>query len=188
MKHYYLPYYSGDSGWYISPWSGSLLQAPAARLDLGKLELPKKLENALAVCDDPFSCRWLLQQSDPLLDPTVFANVEKSYHRLVRISSRRFLLSILYARLNHPCVDTTHEVFSALSQVPDAVENRAIRCLQRCLTAAKTSKSFKKDGILFIGASIDSLTMHAWILEDGMQPDPYDRQWINYRPLLAFCF
>jgi hypothetical protein len=30
--------------------------------------------------------------------------------------------------------------------------------------------------------------MHAWIIENGTQPDPQDREWILYRPLLALYY
>lgn len=52
----------------------------------------------------------------------------------------------------------------------------------------KTSKTFKKDGILFIGASLPSGKMHAWIIENGIQPDRLDRNWIMYRPMLALYY
>lgn len=27
--------------------------------------------------------------------------------------------------------------------------------------------------------------MHAWIVEDGKQPDPFDDMWINFQPVAA---
>jgi hypothetical protein len=62
------------------------------------------------------------------------------------------------------------------------------RCLQRCLSVAKTSSSFQKSGVIFIGALLPLREMHAWIIEDGQQPDNEDRDWINFTPLLALCF
>lgn len=188
MRHYYLPAVIGDFSWHISPWTGSLLRKRATPAKHAPLHLPEKLKSALALCENPFSCRWASQPSDVFLDGNDFASLEKCYRRLLMLGSGRFFLSTLYARQRLPCVDTTHEVFSGLSRIRDASENRSVRCLQRCLTAVKTSRSFPDGGVLFIGACTDALTMHAWILEDGMQPDPYDRQWINYRPLVAFSY
>jgi hypothetical protein len=61
-------------------------------------------------------------------------------------------------------------------------------CLQKALTVAKTSKKFKTHGVLFIGAQLPLKNMHAWIIEDGIQPDQADRNWINYLPLLALAY
>ena len=48
--------------------------------------------------------------------------------------------------------------------------------------------NFKKNGVLFIGAQLPLKSLHAWIIEDNFQPDRDDRQWINYRPLLALTY
>ena len=61
-------------------------------------------------------------------------------------------------------------------------------CLQKALTVAKVSKKFKSHGVLFIGAQLPLKSMHAWIIEDGIQPDQSDRKWINYLPLLALAY
>ena len=58
-------------------------------------------------------------------------------------------------------------------------------CLQRAFLASKISKSFEANGVIFIGAFLPTGDMHAWIIENGIQPDSDDRGWINYRPLLA---
>ena len=56
-------------------------------------------------------------------------------------------------------------------------------CLPRALFIATTSKRFKKHGTLFIGTFLPTVRMHAWVMEDGMQADRYDNQWIYYRPV-----
>lgn len=69
--------------------------------------------------------------------------------------------------------------------LPDQQVNRTSLCLQRSLLVAKVSQSFKERGVIFVGASLHTGDMHAWIIEDGEQPDAEDRDWVNYRPLLA---
>jgi hypothetical protein len=59
-------------------------------------------------------------------------------------------------------------------------------CLPISLMAIKLSKSFKNNGVLMIGAFIPTGEMHAWIIEDNSQINIYDRQWVNYHPLLAY--
>jgi hypothetical protein len=56
------------------------------------------------------------------------------------------------------------------------------------LTVAKCSNSFKKNGVIFIGAHLPLKDMHAWIIEGNHQPDNEDRQWINYVPLMAITY
>jgi hypothetical protein len=79
----------------------------------------------------------------------------------------------------------TRLAFSAVSQLPGHKDSNNDRCLQRSLLVAKTSKSFSQSGVLFIGAEFSTGEMHAWVIENQAQPDPDDRTWINYRPLLA---
>jgi hypothetical protein len=76
----------------------------------------------------------------------------------------------------------------AISVMHEQEEEYGQRCLQRAMLAVKTSESFKKNGVLFIGALLPTSNMHAWIIEAGTQPDVADRDWILYRPLLAFYY
>lgn len=67
-------------------------------------------------------------------------------------------------------------------------KNQNNLCLPRAFYAAKTSKKFKESGVLFIGVFLPTKSMHAWIIEDGVQPDPYDDVWINFQPVTAFYY
>ena len=80
------------------------------------------------------------------------------------------------------------EAFDAISKLETHIKNKNDLCLQRSLLIMKTSKSFKKNGVLFVGASLPSGKMHAWIIENGVQPDRLDRNWIMYKPLLAIYY
>ena len=85
--------------------------------------------------------------------------------------------------------DNTELAFSTISKtIPEQIERRNELCLQRSLLALKTSNSFKKSGVLFIGAALPTGNMHAWIIESKCNPDHQDREWIMYRPLLAFYY
>ena len=84
--------------------------------------------------------------------------------------------------------EDSKSAFAEIATLKEQVLARADHCLLRSLLVAKTSKSFKKNGVLFIGASIASAEMHAWIIESGTQPDHEDRNWINFQPLLALYY
>lgn len=102
-----------------------------------------------------------------------------------KLGNQRFLRSILYASRSEGIFPNTNLAFSAVSQLPGHKNSLNDRCFQRSLLAAKSSMSFSQNGVLFIGAEFSTGEMHAWIIENGEQPDPDDRTWINYRPLLA---
>jgi hypothetical protein len=101
------------------------------------------------------------------------------------LGNTRFLASVFYAGWNVGLFENTRLAFAAVANLPGHKDSTNDRCLQRSLLAAKISKSFKNSGLLFIGAEFSTGEMHAWIIENGEQPDSDDRTWINYRPLLA---
>jgi hypothetical protein len=47
------------------------------------------------------------------------------------------------------------------------------------------SRKFADMGVVLIGVFLPSRSLHAWIIEDGMQPDSSDKQWINFQPVAA---
>lgn len=184
LKAVRLPYEEDGSWWTICPISGSLIRhakKPVHEFD----KIPKIVKEALLVCDDPYTCNWTHTKSTDHLEINNFAKLVKLHDRLLAIGNRRFLFSRLYASFNADLFENTYQAMSEISQIPEQLINREERCLQRSLLAAKTSKSFKNYGVLLIGAMTTNSDMHAWIIENGSQPDYEDRGWINYRPLLA---
>ena len=179
-----LPLHSRGYWWSISPLTGSLVRSNHNPC-LFKTRVPEIVQRALSCCDEPYSCNWSPETITFQLSSKNVSSLEKMNSRLHRIGNKRFLLSYLYAGKSAPLFEDTKEAISAISLLPQQVTARADHCLQRSLLAAKTSKSFAKDGVLFIGASIASADMHAWIIEAGCQPDFEDRNWINFQPLLA---
>ena len=61
-------------------------------------------------------------------------------------------------------------------------------CLPRAFFTATMSKQFKQHGTLFIGAFLPLTHMHAWVIENGMHADAFDRQWIQYTPVLEWSW
>jgi hypothetical protein len=109
------------------------------------------------------------------------------YKRLTFLRQKNFYISALYAGISRPLYYTSFEAMNAISRIfPDDRDSES--CLQRALTVAKISKEFKSHGVLFIGAHLPLKNMHAWIIENGIQPDKEDRQWINYLPLMALAY
>ena len=149
--------------------------------------VPSRVAAAIKTCDAPYGCDW---SPSPVDLPRKFDSqaLLVMYERLVSLGNKNFLTSMLYARLKRPMFDTTSQAMAAIAQIDDERKNREHRCFQRCLLAIKTSRSFEDQGVLFIGAMLETLEMHAWIIEAGTQPDHEDRSWINHRPLVAYAF
>lgn len=182
-----LPYRTDGFTWSICPISGSLVRSHSR----GKIKesIPYKVAEALAYCDNPYLCSSFSADYDCLDIPKATLKKLNRMHRvLLAISNKHFFLSRLYANLHKNMFIDTKDAMTAISKLPMHREYSHLLCLQRTLLAAKTSKSFKAKGVLFIGAFLPTADMHAWIIEDGFQPDENDRDWINFRPMLALYY
>lgn len=190
LKAVRLPVFSHGSWWSICPYTGSLFKddyIDEAAIDF----VPDKVERALFYCNNPFS---LIPANASKINPkNYFLNrtdqlkaLEKMHTRLLNIGNHNFFLSRTYANISKKIFETTEVAMMAISSLPLQIEGDGKLCLQKSLLALKTSKTFKDEGVLFIGAFIPTGQMHAWIIEGDMQPDEKDRFWINFRPLLAF--
>ncbi len=170
--------------WTISPLTGSLLRhvyKPHSLFD----DINQKVRSALEICEHPFNCEWSPIPSEGRLSEKNFRQLNQMHDRLLWIGNNHFFLSMLYAGLKRNIFATTKEAMSEIALIPEQAIHRDERCLQRCLLAAKTSESFKQNGVLLIGSIPDDGDMHAWIIESDSQPDHMDRGWINYIPMLA---
>lgn len=186
LKAIRLPYLEDKTSWSISPYTGSLIRHNKKLPDL-LLETPGHIVEALKVCSDPYLCKWDSSPPANQVRPEIRCRLELINSRLHFLGNKRFFFSVLYSGISVPLFENTREAFCEIATLPEQVNNRAELCLQRSLLSVKTSNSFKKNkGVLFIGASLSSAEMHAWIIEEGAQPDFQDRTWINFRPLLAY--
>jgi hypothetical protein len=183
-----IPVEYGNAWWTISSITGSLHRYDSKPPKFFFDEIPDKVKNALEICSYPYNCFWDSTPEVKILEPSARYNLEKMNSRLHFISNRRFFLSLIYASFRSTLFESSKCAFSEIATLQEQVLARADNCLQRSLLVAKTSKSFKKNGVLFIGASIASAEMHAWIIESGSQPDHEDRNWINFQPLLALYY
>lgn len=184
LRHCELPFEQGEHTWSICPFSGSLLRSPKTATD-SKL-IPAKVSAALKYCDNPYSCESNLR--DPLTPNCSEKTLEKlnrMHGILERIGSSHFFTSKCYASIRSEIFEDSVAALDAIATLPSQKEYSHRLCLQRSLLVAKVSKSFRKNGVLFVGALLPTIEMHAWIIEDGCQPDTQDRQWILFRPMLA---
>lgn len=185
MKFKILPHKYDDCFYFISPFTGNLVSSKS------KPYLPKlsqKIIKSIWYNDNPYKLDYLSSNTNIKLSQENNDKLNVYNNKLLFLGNKRFLLSCLYSRLNKPMFQNTILAFDHIAKLDIHETNKGKICLQRSLLAAKTSKSFKKNGTLFIGAQLPTGVMHAWIIEDNIQPDRQDREWIMYKPLLAITF
>ncbi len=102
---------------------------------------------------------------------------------MATLSQKNFFLLRAYASFKRHLFADSEQAFSYLNKNTDLKSDK--HCLARSFFVAKTSASFPQAGVILIGAFLPTFQMHAWIIDGGGQPDPTDRDWINYTPLLA---
>lgn len=170
-----------DKHYIFHPFSGSLI-VEGGHL---KQSYPSKLETCLRLCNAPFSLGNLPhQKSANPANPTV---MEKILCRsLLKISKINFWASYKFPDWFEPKHDEASQAIEAFNRHTSGL-NRNELCLPRSLFAASMSKKFKEHGVIFIGVFLPSRSMHAWIIEDGIQPDSLDSMWVNYQPVAALC-
>jgi hypothetical protein len=169
----------------ICPFTGNLLQSEVE--DSSIYVIPEKVKNALKICNNPYLCDY----SSCSIQSSNFKLLKKInfYHKILMfIGNKRFFLTRFFSDFRNPMFQNTKEAFMYIAKIPEQELFHERLCLQRSFLALKTSKTFKKNGVLFIGASLPTGNMHAWIIEDNYQPDTLDREWIMYEPLLAFYY
>lgn len=187
LKAIRLPVEYDNAWWTISPTTGSLIRhqiQPSSSFD----PISERVAKALNICDKPFDCEWNPINKHLLLSQEKRIKLEKMNSRIHLIGNKRFWLSLMYASITTPLFPTSREAFAEIATLQEQVKARADHCFQRSLLVAKTSASFRRCGVLLIGASLASAEMHSWIIESGSQPDHEDRNWINFQPLLALTF
>ena len=176
-----------ESGWVIHPLSGSLLKGDTADLvSFQSKKIPKIVSNALIKCENPF---LLKPPSDSPLESSFVhsSTIKRNFNFFSSIKKINFYLSVLFAGLfSIKSIGPSREIFSEINSFEEDLKFNA--CLVKCLTVATCSSSFKKNGVLFIGAHLPLQDMHAWIIEENEQPDQFDREWINYVPLMAITY
>lgn len=185
LRLHKIPYFDGQFSWEISRINGSLMRSEHFHND--KKSFSEKIAKSIFYINNPYELMCLSKPTNSSIGLKEIDKVYKYNKQLFSLGSNKFILSILYSTLGKNIFENTVDSFSYISKLTDHVYGSE-NCFQRSLLAAKISKSFKQKGVIFIGAELSTFNMHAWIIEDNLQPDFEDRVWINYIPLLAITF
>ena len=145
-------------------------------------EFNTKINNALILNAEPYKLKSL----DSIYAPDVFNSLKfrKYAENLTYATLKSYALGKLFASFKQPHFDNATEAISFYRSC-SFIKNQNDLCLPRTLFAASLSKRFKQNGVIFIGVFLPSTAMHAWIIEDGVQSDPYDTMWVNFQPVAA---
>jgi hypothetical protein len=180
MKFISLPVNLNDSQYIVSELTGDLLVMKRQLISYNSLD-SIKLCNALSLCDNPY--KLFFWQN---ISPIKYISKEIKIHaRIIIFLSRiNFFLAKQYASIKSEVFADSSEAISYFHSITTKKEMNNL-CLPRTLFAAKTSKLFDNDGVIFIGVFLPSRSMHSWIIEKNIQPDPEDNIWHQFRPIAA---
>ena len=161
--------------------TGSLFQRPAG---LRRMQsYPQKITVALEQCNDPF----LLSQIDVgqrIGGRPGDERLKVVLRRMIALCEKSFLMGRLYASARLSVFEDAGQAISWFNaHTPNNLQEEL--CLPRAMFAAKTSACFPSEGVVFIGTLLPTSQMHAWVIENGRQPDVQDRHWVTYRPVAS---
>lgn len=189
MKYFSLAANHRNTGWFLHPLTGDLHQTDLKDLpSFQATNLPQKVLDALDYCNDPYKLLPPDFNSTYAISENKLDALKKIYFRTVFFRKLNYWLVNQYASYTQPLFDNSLQAFYALGQLGLSARTDRDGCLNRTLAVAKCSVEFKKSGVLFIGADLPHNRLHAWIIEDNYQPDPWDRNWINYLPVAAYAY
>lgn len=183
MKFISLPIQFDEKKYALNPVFGMLLEFEKNNTDK-TIAMPKKIIKALDYCNNPYTLTKV--ESDNIKNALLIKkNALKFYSNLlISFNKLNFGLGKIFSNLGRPVFDNaTDSIVFFRNNKTGVIQNDL--CLPRSLFAASTSQLFKEKGVIFIGVSLPSNLMHAWIIEDGKQPDPLDTMWINFQPVAA---
>ena len=185
MKFKSLPIQFDGKIYKLNSVFGMLMEFENSNKNIKNVVIPKKLEEALSCCNNPYQ----LTKNESLATTLNKSEIKHYFlwiylNLLIKGNKLNFVLGRFLSVFGKPVFDNSTQAISFFrSNKPGAVQNDL--CLPRSLFAASVSKKFKENGVIFIGVSLPSNLMHAWIIEDGKQPDPFDNMWINFQPVAA---
>jgi hypothetical protein len=148
-----------------------------------------KINRASALCRNPYQLAPAAKRTSYTTDikwghQDVRRGVEIA-NGLIRLCRRQFWLACLSSSFRRPLFENSAEAVSFFRETVDGEQGTL--CLPRALFAAKTSRAFATNGVIFIGIFLPSRSMHAWVVESDSLADPEDDIWINYQPVAALA-
>jgi hypothetical protein len=175
------PYSIGKNKYFLCPWSGDLLIEQSKKEDQSK-KTSEKIDKLRSLCDNPYAINKIDYTCNYSFDRSI--NFKRNTNLLIYICRFNFFIARKYAEFKRPAFPDSVQAIEYFHSISHALEINKL-CLPRSLFCAQTSQAFKENGAIFIGVFLPTRSMHAWIIENGMQPDRRDNIWHQYRPIAA---
>lgn len=186
MKLYHLPIKSSNNTFKLDSLSGSLMSFNSDSVKTSNSIFPDKLLKALSECNNPYLLDSKIYEITHSIDSKSNFN-KKSITIIKQITRMSFWLGYKTAPIICSKKFENTKIAIDFFRIKTQIKSEDILCLPRSIFAAASSKTFEKNGVIFIGVFLPSNSMHAWIIEDGVQPDPWDTIWTNFQPVAAIC-
>jgi len=180
-----IPIYTIDEECFFEKITGVLLKQASNRSTENIAVYSSKLNHFLELNSHPYN---LAIRKTFTIGKKRFESFIKIYAIiLTRLFSINFYLGRLFSKISIRVFQSSEEaVLFYRNYIYPNKQNDL--CLARAFFAAATSKSFKENGLIFIGVFLPSKSMHAWIIEDRAMADPQDSIWLNYQPVAAIHY
>jgi hypothetical protein len=181
MKFISLPLNYKNKKYFLSEWTGDLL-IQNSKGNISQHLPCEKVSKALSLCNNPYDLH--INTNNECKSENISQSLKNKARNLVLLSRINFFLAIQYASIKtreFPDAARAIAYFHSLT----ANDKMKSLCLPRALFAAKTSKAFDQEGVIFIGAFLPCRLMHAWIIEKRIQPDTQDYIWHQFQPIAA---
>lgn len=184
MKFKSLPIQFDGKTYKLNSVFGMLMEFENSDKNIRNVLIPQKLDLALSCCNNPY--QLTKSNSISTLNKSEFKHhfLRIYLNWLIKSNNLNFVLGRFLSGFGKPIFANSTEAISFFRNNKQGIIQNDL-CLPRSLFAASTSKKFKENGVIFIGVSLPSNLMHAWIIEDEKQPDPFDNMWINFQPVAA---
>ena len=183
-----LPLIHGGVSFQLGRFSGSLQAVPESNEQSGSPSIWKsapKINRAIALCHDPYQLAPAAKRTSNTIAMTWgHQDIRRGVavaNCLIKLCRYPFWLACLNSSFRRPLFENSAEAISFFRDTVDGEQSTL--CLPRALFAAKTSRAFAADGVIFIGIFLPSRSMHAWVIESDSLADPADDIWINYQPV-----
>lgn len=147
-----------------------------AHLALDKVRCLDAITNPFLM--KPSKMKEVVRQKEPNKKARLWAKI------LTWLCAHCYPFAYLCSRLRLNLFDNAGEASQFYYSVYPSFKRQRMLCLPRAIFIATTSRRFKKHGMMFIGAFLPTVRMHAWVIEDGSNPDVYDNQWICFQPVM----
>lgn len=185
MRFVSIPLLQNDRKFFLEQLTGNLLVKNTKQDQEELCEIhEEKVRKALDYCRMPYA---LTKCSKAFSNTTTTPYIRLYSRCLIQACKSSFWLARASTRLAKPVFQSTQEAMDEFRRLYPGDVQRDM-CLPRALFAASTSLTFREKGVIFIGVFLPSRNMHAWIIENGMQPDFNDSTWINYQPMAALYY